>query len=449
MTKSVFEVQASADGSALTLNLFGRIGGGMFDEGITANMVQRQLDQHPHAREIQCNLSSPGGNMFEAQAIRSILAAHPANVTVDVVGLAASAGSLLAMCGDKIRMHEGASMMVHDATTMTQGGVSDHNRAIAALGAADTNMADLYAARSGKTAAQCKKMMAAETWMTAAQAVAEGFADEVIKGKPGAPQTAPQACLEARFDTRDLGYARVPVEYAHFFITAQATTLPPAPLTQPTGELTVMADYTRIAQALSLTADAGEGAVFSALDKLKDKAATADKAVAQLYALTGTQDISAAFGVVQAHAEAAKQLPIVKEQADTQAKALETAERAALFAADSADAKGRKLTPAMQAYWAERPVKELREFLAVAPVVIANTAAATGGAQPPVNAGPAAGKVAPILYEGKTWEQHVAEAPSVLAELHSADPAQYAALKANHEERGRPRAHVTQPRAGA
>lgn len=436
ITKAVCEAQASADGSALTINLYGRIGSSFWDGGITPQMVQDKLDAAPHARAVQVNISSPGGSAVDGQAIRSILSAHPATVTLDVVGLAASAASIIAMGADKIRMHTGSSMMIHGASTITQGGVDDHDKAIAALNAANTNMADLYAARSGKSAEKCAKLMAAETWYTADQAVKEGFADEVIKGKSGTPQASIGKGPDVRFDVRGLGYSSVPVEYAHFFITAQdreVSALSPEPLKELTGESNEMADYTRIAQILGLSADVAEGAVLSALDKVNKQLAASEKHVGQLLALTGTTEAAAAFGVLQAFAEAAKQLPVLKAQTEQQAKALEDAERAALFAADAADPKGRKIVPATQAYWTEQPLSALKNYLAVAPVVVVTQPTTQ---QPAVATGSTPTNVSALKHNGKTWEEME---PMEKHNLHASDRAAFDALKQNHVDRGSPR----------
>lgn len=67
----------------------------------------------PNAVTVQIN--SPGGDMFEGIAIYNLLRTHPAAVTVEVLGLAASAASIIAMAGDDIRMSPGSFLMLHTA----------------------------------------------------------------------------------------------------------------------------------------------------------------------------------------------------------------------------------------------------------------------------------------------------------------------------------------------
>jgi hypothetical protein len=113
-------------------------------------------------------LNSPGGDYFDGVAIANALARHPATVTVHVDGLAASAASVIAMAGDKVVMHPGAQMMIHDALTMTIGNASRARQ--------DPHPARLRQRRTSPpctpparaaTADEWRTAMLAETWYTA------------------------------------------------------------------------------------------------------------------------------------------------------------------------------------------------------------------------------------------------------------------------------------------
>ena len=109
-----------------------------------------------------------------------MLAAHPAKVTVRVLGLAASAASVIAMAGDEIEMGAGSFLMIHNAWAIAIGNRHDLESAAATLAPFDASMAQLYAARTGKTEKEAAKLMDAETWIAAQSAVDQGFADRVI-----------------------------------------------------------------------------------------------------------------------------------------------------------------------------------------------------------------------------------------------------------------------------
>lgn len=441
MTKTF---EALSAGDTLELRIYGVIGS-RWDDGVTSSLVAAALQNAPNAKSILVRMSSPGGAAFEGNAIRSMLAAHPARVTCEIEGLAASAASVIAMSADTIRMHEGSAMMIHEASTWTEGDAQEHQRAIDALTTLNDGMASIYAARSGMDKKQCLKLMAAETWLTPAQAVEKKLADEVVAGKQSA--AAPMA-----FDLKQFGYRNAPEKF-----TAAATTAPQM-------ETTKMS-LAQIATALGLDSAADAAAVMASLGKLQSQLGAAERPLAELRALTGAGDNVALLGAVRGIAETAKQVPALKSQLEAaagelakQADAMEEQRRDAIIAADKADPKGRKLTPALETFWTEkdketgkakRSVAELEAYMAAAAhqVVVATTvvqpkvktsvtptAAATGG-----------GGIEPVTHEGKTWEQMEPwEKQNLFVDL----PEVYAALQANWKERGKPRAQ-TSKRASA
>lgn len=165
-----------------TIMLSGVVGADWFDDGFTHAEVVSALSGLDG--DIKVILNSGGGIASEGAAIHAALKAHPGNVTVEVVGIAASAASLLAMAGDTVTMASGSVLMIHDPMNITIGNSDDHSRTIGELEAYATAYAKVYAAKSGKTAAECRAIMKAETWMEADAAIAAGFADgETTAGK--------------------------------------------------------------------------------------------------------------------------------------------------------------------------------------------------------------------------------------------------------------------------
>lgn len=131
-------------------------------------------------------INSPGGNVFDGFAIMAQLERHPGYVTVRVEGLAASAASYIAMAADRVVMPEASMMMIHNASGMAIG-TRDTMRATAeTLERVDGLMASIYEARTNLPRERIEAMMTAETEMTAAEAVALGFADEIEATPRGA-----------------------------------------------------------------------------------------------------------------------------------------------------------------------------------------------------------------------------------------------------------------------
>lgn len=181
--------------------------------GVSARYVNAWLKENASkAKEITVLLNTPGGDVFEGIAIYNALKNHPANVTMHVVGLAASAGSLIAMAGDKISIAKGAFMMIHEAWGFTQGPAEDHEKHGNLLRKINGQLAELYSARTGQSVEKCIDLMAAnETWLTADEAKALGFCDDVLPAKAGAA-AAQQGTKQAENAARVLAsYKRTPM----------------------------------------------------------------------------------------------------------------------------------------------------------------------------------------------------------------------------------------------
>jgi len=150
---------------------------GVVGEDFTGMSVQRRLQQ---GGDVLAVINSGGGDAAEGAAIFNALQAHPGKVNVEVRGIAASAASLIAMAGHRIVMADGAVMMIHDPQNITIGNSDDHAKTIEQLEAFARAYAGIYAKRSGKTAAETRAIMKAETWYDGPSAVAAGFADAVV-----------------------------------------------------------------------------------------------------------------------------------------------------------------------------------------------------------------------------------------------------------------------------
>jgi ATP-dependent protease ClpP protease subunit len=129
--------------------------------------------------DVTINVNSPGGDMFEGIAIYNLLREHKAKVTINVMGWAASAASIIAMAGDEIRMGLGTFMMVHNAWGGVIGNRHDMQDAVKMFEGFDSAIADIYEARTGMVRKDIEKLMDAETFMGPSDAVKNGFADMV------------------------------------------------------------------------------------------------------------------------------------------------------------------------------------------------------------------------------------------------------------------------------
>jgi HK97 family phage major capsid protein len=161
------------------IQILGQIGPEMWG-GIDANMVAVALKAIGRA-PLRVVLNSPGGDAIEGIAIYNLFAEHPAKVTMHVVGEAASAGSVIAMAGDRIEMGEASLMMIHEGMGIVMGRADDMDEMSAFLRMVNGVVAELYANRSGQKLDDVLSMMKNETWMSAKDAVEKGFADVALK----------------------------------------------------------------------------------------------------------------------------------------------------------------------------------------------------------------------------------------------------------------------------
>lgn len=152
---------------------------------ITVGRVAGALRQNGQ-RPITVQLNSGGGDYFDGAAIYNLLRAYGQTVRVEILGVAGSAASIIAMAGDKIAMARSASMMIHKTWAIAAGSDDDLRALADLLQKLDATSAEVYAARTGQKVTRIREMVAAETWMNADEAVGWGFAD-VILDEEGLP----------------------------------------------------------------------------------------------------------------------------------------------------------------------------------------------------------------------------------------------------------------------
>lgn len=146
---------------------------------IGADTIVAALREIGVVPEIDVRLNTPGGDVFEASAIFNHLRENSAKINIKIDGLAASAGSVIAMVGDKIMIAQNAMIMIHEAWTIAMGPKSEMLRTADLLGKVDGQLIQTYVDRTGNSADEVQNWVEAETWFTAQEAIDNGFADEI------------------------------------------------------------------------------------------------------------------------------------------------------------------------------------------------------------------------------------------------------------------------------
>ena len=147
--------------------------------GVTAKRVAAQL-RAIGDRPVECQINSPGGDVFEGIAIYNVLREHPQPITIKVMGMAASAASIIAMAGDTIEIGAASFLMIHNTWVVSAGNRHDMREVADWLEPFDIALVDVYAARTGQDAKTIAKWMDDETFMSGSMAIERGFADALL-----------------------------------------------------------------------------------------------------------------------------------------------------------------------------------------------------------------------------------------------------------------------------
>lgn len=166
----------SDDSEVTRIDVYDDIGDGLFGGVSAADFANRLTTIRG---PLAVHINSGGGNVFEGVAIHEALRGYRGRVTVHVDGIAASIASVIAQAGTERVMAPGSMMMIHDASTITEGNQRDHEKAATVLSKVSDTIARTYSQRAGGTVEFWRDAMRDESWYTAEEAVAAGLADRV------------------------------------------------------------------------------------------------------------------------------------------------------------------------------------------------------------------------------------------------------------------------------
>lgn len=147
--------------------------------GTDAKQFVKELNGYK-GKDLHIRINSPGGVITDGAAIYNALKRHDGNVLVDIDGLAASMGGIIAMAGDQIRMNHNAFFMMHNASGCCLGEAREMEREAKLLRTMTAALAGTLAQRSGQSKEDVLEMMDKETWLDAQEAKKLGFVDEIM-----------------------------------------------------------------------------------------------------------------------------------------------------------------------------------------------------------------------------------------------------------------------------
>lgn len=173
--------------------------------GVTANSVAKQL--RAIGGPVEVHINSPGGDMFEGFAVYNVLREHPYPVTVKVIGIAASAASIIAMAGDEVQIGASAFLMIHNCWCVGIGNRHDFQELHDFLEPFDTALAEVYEVRTGQSLKDIQKWMDQETYMSGKTAMERGFADSLLPSDEIKEDEKQKASIKSSHEVRSMEMA--------------------------------------------------------------------------------------------------------------------------------------------------------------------------------------------------------------------------------------------------
>ena len=160
-----------------------------FGDEITPAMFRNELSKV--SGDLTVWLNSPGGDVFAASQIYTMLRNHKGKVTVKIDGIAASAASVVAMAGDETLIAPTGMLMIHNPSTVAFGNKEAMQKAIELLDEVKESIINAYETKSHISRAKIAKMMDEETWLNAKKALQLGFVDGILFAKEKQPTEEP------------------------------------------------------------------------------------------------------------------------------------------------------------------------------------------------------------------------------------------------------------------
>ncbi|MGY9046070.1 MAG: head maturation protease, ClpP-related [Rhodobacterales bacterium] len=173
------DVRAAGEDDAASISILDPIGADIWGDGVSVKRISAAL-RNIGSRPVTVNVNSPGGDYFEGLAIYNLLREHPERVTVNILGIAASAASVIAMAGDEVRIARAGFLMIHNTWVMSAGDRHALREVAEWLEPFDATAVDIYAARTGIDPGDLANMLDRETWIGGQNAVDQRFCDALL-----------------------------------------------------------------------------------------------------------------------------------------------------------------------------------------------------------------------------------------------------------------------------
>jgi ATP-dependent Clp protease protease subunit len=167
------------DSEETQITIYDEIGG----MGVSISDFSVEFNDIKDSSNIRLLLNSPGGDVIDGTAIYNVLSTVKDKLTVEVIGLAGSIASIIALAGHETIMDEGSYYMIHNPSMISLGNANDLRKDADLLDKVKNQIISIYQTKTKLDINKLSEMMNAETWMTADEALQYGFIDSINKAK--------------------------------------------------------------------------------------------------------------------------------------------------------------------------------------------------------------------------------------------------------------------------
>ncbi|MBP1925846.1 ATP-dependent Clp endopeptidase proteolytic subunit ClpP [Sedimentibacter acidaminivorans] len=150
--------------------------------GISATNPKKVNDliEKANGEDLEFYINSPGGDVFAGSELYTVLKEYKGKTTGKIIGLAASAASVIAMGCKVLFMSPTAEMMIHNVSSGAQGDYRAMEHSANMLKDYNSTLANAYAIKSGMDKKDILEMMDAETWLTPEKALKYKLIDGIL-----------------------------------------------------------------------------------------------------------------------------------------------------------------------------------------------------------------------------------------------------------------------------
>lgn len=149
-------------------------------EVTTPDDVNEQLENAQNGEKLEVIINSPGGDVFSGSEIYTRIMDHNGSATTKIVGMAASAASVVGMAGGVTKMSPTAQMMIHNVSSTASGDYRTMDKTSDILKKANNTIVNAYILKSGMDRQALLDLMDEETWLSPQEAKDYGFVDEIM-----------------------------------------------------------------------------------------------------------------------------------------------------------------------------------------------------------------------------------------------------------------------------